>query len=142
MPLVLPNQGLPSLLTWTLKIAISGVPDLVFTLFVNDLEPDQDTVFDDLERASFGGFQEQVLTRSGWTTPVIADDYAVSTWGTVPTEWTVTSNPQTVYGWAAYDPDTERLLIVERFDVERSPGVGDTLGVLPQFKFGTWVPCP
>lgn len=142
MPLVLPNDGLPSLLQWMLREAIAGVPDLVFTLWVNDLEPDQDTVLADLTIASFGGFQEQTLTRAGWTSPVIDAGQAVSTWGTVPTEWTVTQGPEEIFGWAAYNPDTLQLVIVERFDVSRTPGVGEKIAVLPRVTLGTFVPCP
>lgn len=142
MPLVLPNQGLPSLLRWMLKSAIVGVPDLVFTLWTNDITPDQETVYDDLVIATFGGFQEGNLTRAGWSNPVVVDGEAVSVWGVDPISYTVTQGPQTVYGWAGYNPDTLDLVLIERFDVERTPGVGQTLQIVPQFKLGTWVPCP
>ena len=137
MALVLPNQGLPDLLTWLLKSTSPAPPDLVFTLFFNDLTPTQATVLADLDRVGFGGFQEQVLNRSGWTVPVIVSDQAVSTWGVAPTEWTVASDPLTVYGWAAYIASSLRLVIVERFDVPRPLAVGDILGLLPRFTLTT-----
>lgn len=142
MALVLPNEGLTELLDWMIRIPIAGVPDLVFTLWKNDIEPDQDTTLADLERADFGGFQEMVLSRAGWTTPVIDSGRAVTQWGSEPTRWTLDQNPQTVYGWAAYDPDTLALVVAERFDVPRALNVGDTLGVLPRMTLGTYVPCP
>lgn len=137
MPLVLPNQGLTDWLDWMIRDTAGGLPDLVFTLFFNDIEPDQETVLDDLDRAGFGGFQEQVLTRADWTAPTIVDDQAVSQWGAAPTEWACTSDPKTTYGWAAYNFATLRLMIVERFDVPRPIAVGETLGVLPRFSLAT-----
>lgn len=140
--LVLPNQGLPDLLDWMIRHTGGDPPDLVFTLWTNDITPTQATVFTDLTRASFTGFTERVMTRSGWTAPVVSSNAARSTWGTVPTNWTLTALPVTIYGWAAYNPGPLRLVIVERFDTPRALGVGETIGVLPQFTFGTYVPCP
>jgi hypothetical protein len=142
MPLILPNIGLAQLLDNMIRATISGVPDLVLTLWVNDYTPEQDSVLADLTRATFGGFQEQVLTRGEWTAPAIIADIAVSTWGVTPFLWTVSSNPQTVYGWAAYDPNTLALRIVERFDVPRTPALFGKIGVLPRFTLTTFVPCP
>jgi len=137
MPLVLPNEGLSDWLLWMVKDTVGGLPDLVFTLFVNDLVPDQETTFADLDRASFGGFQEIIMSRADWVSPVVVDDRAQSQWGTVPTEWTVTSDPQEVFGWAAYEPGSLRLMIAERFDVSRDLTVGQTLKVLPRFTLTT-----
>jgi len=137
VPLVLPNEGLPDWLLWMVKDTAGGLPDLVFTLFTNDIEPDQATTFADLDRATFGGFQEQIMSRADWISPTIDDDKAVSQWGTVPTEFTVTSDPQEVFGWAAYNPGPLRLMIVERFDVPRDLAVGNTLKVLPRFTLTT-----
>jgi len=142
MPSVIPNEGLPYLLDWMLRHTGSDPPNLVFTLWTNDIVPEQDTVFADLDRATFVGFTERVMLRSGWTDPVMVGDNAVSTWGVAPFEWVVAANPEVIYGWAAYHPGSLKLVIVERFDVAREPGVGDTIGVLPRFALGTYVPCP
>lgn len=136
MPIVAPNQGLPDLLAWLL-VSTSTPPDLVLTLWVNDLTPDQETVFVDLDRATFGGFTERLMNRSAWTAPAVAADHAVSTWGTVPFEWTVAADPQTVYGWAAYEPFSEHLIFVERFDTPRALAVGGVFGVLPRVTLTT-----
>lgn len=137
MPLVLPNEGLTDWLTWLIKDTAGSLPDLVFTLWVNDIEPDQDTTFADLDRASFTGFMEIIMARSDWTSPAIVDDAAASQWGTLPTAWTVAADPETVYGWAAYNPGPLRLMIVERFDVPRELEVGQTIKVLPRFTLTT-----
>jgi hypothetical protein len=137
MPLVLPNEGLVTWLNWLIKDTGGSPPDLVLTLFINDLVPDQATTFSDLERADFNGFMELVMGRSNWTSPIIEDGRATSQWKSVPTEWTVVADPETVYGWAAYLPFPERLMIVERFDVPRPLIVGDTLRVLPRFSLTT-----
>lgn len=142
MPLVLPNQGLPDLLDWMIRHTGGDPPDLVMTLWTNDIVPGQLTTFSSLVRASFTGFFEVVLTRSGWTAPVQLGPRAFSTWGTTPTEWTLTANPVTVYGWAAYNPGPLRLVIVERFDAPRPLSIGDTFGVLPTFNLTTLFECP
>ncbi len=142
MALVLPDQGLPDLLDWMIRRTGGDPPDLVFTLWTNDITPTQATVFTDLTRASFTGFFEMVMTRAGWTAPAIVSDQAVSTWKTAPTNWTLTALPVTVYGWAAYNPGTLKLVIVERFDTPRALAIGDTIGVLPQMTLSTYVPCP
>ena len=111
MPLVLPNEGLPDWLDWTIRHTGSDPPDLIAALFVNDLTPDAGTVFADMIAASFGGFYPLALTRAGWTVPVVFLDVVVSTWGSVPHTWTATSGGQTVYGWFAWNPDTMRLQI-------------------------------
>jgi hypothetical protein len=140
MPLVLPDQGLPDLLDWMIRHTGGDPPDLVFTLWTNNITPDQATVLTDLTRASFPGFFEVNLTRSGWTAPAIASDHAVSTWGTVPTSWTLATGTVTIYGWAAYNFAAARLVIVERFDTPRVLNAGDTIGVLPQFTLTTAPP--
>ncbi len=137
MPLVLPNEGLADWLLWMIKDTAGGLPDLVFSLFVNDIEPDQDTTLADLEGASFGGFNELVMSRSDWVSPTVVDDLAVSQWGAVPTAWTVTADPQTVYGWFAYNFGPMRLMICERFDEPRDLNTGDTIKVLPKFTLTT-----
>lgn len=140
MALVLPNQGLPSLLDWMIRHTGGDPPDLVMTLFTNNLTPTQTTVFADLVRATFGGFSERVLTRSGWTVPVISSGKSVSTWGTTPYTWTCTSDPETLYGWAAYDPGPMQLVIVERFDSPRPVTVGNPFGLLPRLTLTTEPP--
>lgn len=142
MPLVLPTQGLPDMLAWMLRTTTPVAPDLVMTLWTNDITPDPATVFADLVRASFTGFFEVTMTRGVWTAPVAGTDYAVSSWGTVPTEWTAGVAVPAIYGWAAYNPGPLRLCIVERFDTPRALNAGDKIGVLPFFNLGTYVPCP
>lgn len=142
MPLVLPNEGLPYLLDWMLRHTGGDPPDLVFTLWTNNYVPDQSTILANLTRATFAGFFEVVMLRSGWTAPVVVADVARSTWGTVPTEWTLATGTVTIYGWAAYNPGPLKAVIVERLDTPRVLNVGDKIGVLPFFDLTTYVPCP
>lgn len=137
MPVVLPNQGLPDWLTWLLITSNEVVPDLVFMLWGNDLVPDQETVKADLVPSTFAGFQERWLHRATWTVPVIDTGKAVSTYGVTPLEFTLTANPQTVYGWAGYSYATLRLMLVERFEVPRPLEIGQTLKVLPRITLTT-----
>lgn len=142
MPLVLPNEGLADWLDWMIRHTGGDPPDLVLGLYQNDLTPDQGTVLANLTPASFGGYSQQNLTRAGWTAPTISSDKAVSSWGTVPITWNVTSSPQTLYGWYGYNFASMRLMIVERFDVPRPVIVGDVVSLLPRFNGQTWQPCP
>lgn len=137
MPVVAPNQGLRSLLTYLLISDNEPVPSWVFSLFVNDIQPDQDTIFIEVDRATFTGFTELTMSRQNWTTPVIADDHAVSTWKSTPSAWTCTANPQTVYGWCAFNFTTQVLTLIERFDTPRVLHVGDTISVLPRITLTT-----
>ncbi len=139
--LVTPNIGLPTLLSRMLRADVIGFSDFVLMLWANDIEPDQSTVFSLLTPATFNGYNPIVMDRTLWTVPTIVDDQATTTWGTVPFEWTCSGAPQTVYGYAAFDPSSFALLIVERFDEPRDVDVGLVLGVLPRFQLGTFVPC-
>jgi hypothetical protein len=142
VPLVLPNEGLTDWLDWMIRNTGSDAPDLILSLFVNDLVPDQGTVLADMTAASFGGFSERNLTRSGWTVPVIVSDEGVSTWGITPIVWNATTSSEVLYGWFAYQFATMRLMVAERFDVPRPVSAGDVVSLLPRFTLQTWQPCP
>lgn len=142
MPLILPKQGILDWLDWQIRHTGSDPPDLVLGLFANDVTPTVDTVYADLVSATFTGFMQWNLTRSGWTAPVRSGDKAVSTWGTTPIQWTCTAGPQTIYGWYAFNFANLHLMIVERSDTPRPVAIGDTVKLLPRFTNQTWEPCP
>jgi hypothetical protein len=140
MPLILPNEGLPDWLDWMVRHTGGDPPNLTLFLWVNDVTPTQAIVFADLTFATFGGAAPWVITRSGWTAPVMSGPDAVSTWGTTPITWNATTGGQTVYGYAIYNPVTVKLMIVERFDTPRPVSPGDVVSLLPRVELTTLPP--
>jgi hypothetical protein len=137
--LVLPTEGLTDQLDYILSAPIPGVLDWMLVLFVNDLIPDESTVYADLEIATFNGFTPVQMNRSAWTPAIIDGIHAVSTWGTSPKTWTCTSAPQPIYGYAAVTMVSPVIRIVERFADTVPLVTGGTVGVLPRYTLGT---CP
>jgi len=137
MSLVLPNEGLPYLLANMLRL---GTPDplpWILSLFVNYIEPDQETTFADLESASFIGYSPGTVSAANWVAPTIEDDRAVSTYTTTPKLWTCAGAPETVYGYALLTTTTNLLLVVKRFADEVELEIGGVIGVLPRIAWGT-----
>lgn len=118
------------MLAYILKKSISGVFGWELGLFVNDLDPDQDTVLADIEEPTWPGYTRFTLARSDWTDPVIDSDHAVSTWKTEPQIWLNDgSDSPTIFGAFMVDPTAGVLRLLQRFD----PGdvrVLDPLGVV------------
>ena len=138
--IVLPNEGLADQLAYIIKSTISGVADWELMLWINDIEPDQDTVYADLTEATFDGYGRVTLVRSDWTSPTIIADQAVSTYTTTPQVWIVGSGPQTVYGYAVVTPSSPVIRIIERFEPPPTVDVGGIVAVLPKYRFTTMPP--
>lgn len=135
-PGILPNEGIGDQLGYILRADIPGVLPWELLLWVNDLEPDADTVYADLTEASFYGYHRVSLDRDVWTVPSVNDGCATSYAGDVPITWTVESTePQTIYGVAYLDQSAGVLRYVQRFDDEdiqvTEPGL--KLRLLPQY---------
>lgn len=141
MPIVAPNEGLPALLDYILKDNVDGVADWELILFVNDITPDQDTEYADLTEATFTGYSSVTVTRGDWTAAEIADDVAVSTWGTSATTWTNTGSEQTVYGYAMVTATSPVIRLIERFASPVVLATNGILGLLPRVTLGT-APAP
>lgn len=137
MPQVFPNEGLPDLLEYWLGSMANDFAQWQMMLWKNDLTPDQNTVYSSLEEAEFGGYSRVTINPSYWTTPVIEDDEAVSTWKEVPTTWNVTSGTETIYGYALITPTDSQIRSVERFAEPVLVSTGGIIGVLPRITFGT-----
>lgn len=115
--IVAPNEGLPDLLSYMLSATITGVFPLKLGLFINDIDPDQDTVFADLTEPTWPAYARKSLDRALWTAPVIVDDHAESTYTTAPQVWVNdSSDTDTVYGVFFYDDVAGVLRFVQRFD--------------------------
>lgn len=138
--IVAPNEGLPDLLRYILKSAISGVFPWKLGLFVNDIEPDQALVFGDLVEPTWFDYSRKTLDRDTWTDPVIVDDHAVSEWGDLPLVWlNGSSGPDTVYGVFYLDETAGVLRLVQRFDPGdvREIGPGGQVSYLPRVTLTT-----
>jgi hypothetical protein len=141
---ILPDEGSADQLEYILQRPISGVMSWSLMLWVNDIEPDSDTVLGDLEEADFDGYSRVTLDRDMWTTPDVHDGCAESTWGTDAIVWHVGPDPdQTVYGYAMVDRTVGVIRFVQRFDdADIEPLEQDTdFKLLPQYTL-TSAPCP
>jgi hypothetical protein len=133
---ILPDQGIGAQLEYILKSSITGVLPWELWLWINDLEPDNTTVLEDITEATFGGYHRVTLQRSQWTSPTVNEGCATSYAGTVPIVWTVgTSSPQTIYGCAYVDRSSNLLRYIQRFDDGDiiTTEIGMEFSLLPQY---------
>lgn len=132
---IIPNEGKNDLLWYQIGASISGVNPWSLRLFVNAITPDKNTVLADLTECALSGYSPIVMTRSGWTTPVLTADHADSTWGTTPQIFIFTSGSATIYGAYYTDDDLGVLRFVQLFDTPYSVVAGGVLSILPDFKY-------
>ena len=135
---LIPNEALAVTLQELLGVVATNPIPWMLVLWKNNIEPDADTVWADLEECDFGGYVRGTLSRSEWTEPVVADGCAHSTCGVEPMEWNVTSGPtQTVYGYAFLDNTMGVLRFVQRFDdADIEPlAVPGTVSMLPEYTY-------
>lgn len=137
MPVVLPNEGLPTLLSYWIRRMSNAASNWKLILFKNNLTPDQDTVYADIVLADFVGYSPVDMDPTLWTSPVIDMDAAVSTWGTTPTLWTDTSGSQTIYGYALVTPSSPVIMVIEAFGTPIPIAPSGIIGVLPRLTFTT-----
>jgi len=136
MPLLLPNEGLPILLSLLLKDAAMPASPWVLMLWSNDIEPDVDTMLADLTEANFTGYFPVVVARGDWATPVAATGQANTRWGAGPYSWACSGGAQDIYGYAVFDSSTFKLLWVERFDPTRAAVNGQPFALWLSFTLG------
>lgn len=101
-------------------LAGAGGSRLIVSLFVNDVEPDESTVSEDLTPASFPGYGP--LARNDWTAPA-ADGQGVAFMESMPFTWVRAAGvgaAQVVYGievkTAATDTEAAQVIHRERID--------------------------
>lgn len=141
---LLPNEGIAAQLEYILKASISGVLPWELMFWVNDIEPDHDTVLADLQEATWSGYSRLTMDRANWTTPTVHDGCAHSTWGTEAVVWYVTGGPtETIYGYAYVDASAGVIRFVQRLDPEdiRPVEVGGKVLLLPAYTL-TSAECP
>lgn len=134
----LPNESLPSLLSYWIGKSSNAFAAWELMLWSNSAySPSQGSVFGDLVEATFGGYARFTLTQPTWTSPTVISDKAVSTYGVTPLSWTVTSSPQTLYGYAIITPSSSKIIAIQAFDAAIPLVTGGILGVLPRLEFTT-----
>lgn len=137
MPIVLPNEGLPTMLGWMLREDTSALPANTLILFSNDITPDQDTVYGDLTEAAFGGYSSVSIARGTWTAPVVDSDHGLTVYGSTPLTWICTSSPETIYGYAVVTPSSPIILWCERFASPIVLSTGGAIALVPRFTLTT-----
>ena len=111
------DEGLGRGLKWLLDNPDTALVEWELLLFVNDFEPDEDTVLADLVEPTWGNYARVVLDPAAWTAPFLEDHVVRSDWGTEPTAFLNDGGPtQTPHGFAMYDPGNGVLVYAERFD--------------------------
>jgi hypothetical protein len=133
---ILPNEGIALQLSCIVRAIIFGVNEWELMLWVNDIEPDADTVLADLQEPSWSGYIRKALPRPTWTFPTVSDGCATSEYGTTPQQWTVGSTTsEMIHGYAMVDPTAGVLRFVQRLEPEEIiPLVmGQVVKLLPRY---------
>jgi hypothetical protein len=133
---LVPDEGLARGLEWTLNNGDTQLDAWQLMIFVNDFEPDEDTVLADLVEPSWPGYARYAMVPGGWDIPAIIGHVAESVWGTDPVEFlNATGATETVYGCGYFDPLFGVLRFVQRFDAGdiRAIAAGESVQIIPRF---------
>ena len=103
MPLVVPNEGEPTLLRLMLVAALIADEPFLLHLYSNNYDPVKDSVLGDFMEASFSGYDTIQLDRDTWTYPVEIAGIANTTYGVTFLQWLATSGTQDIYGYYVTD---------------------------------------
>jgi len=114
----------------------------VLTLFQNDIDPDNDSVYADFEFADFSGFAPVQPPTWGVTVPNV-DGNAQQTALVCSFAHNGGGTANDIYGWAYlyYNGGTPYLAFAERFDdaPRVMSGIGDVINITPAMTQGS---CP
>lgn len=139
MPLVIPNEGAPELLLFTLLGADYGTPAREVGLFVNNYSPDPATTMSSFTEASFTGYSRLALANGSWMTPTIISNRASSTYDAPgPLMWTNGGGSSvTIYGYFVRSTLSGYISWAEKFATARTMAPGDELDLTAIFTGGT-----
>jgi hypothetical protein len=133
MALKVPSLGELELLDKLLKDALSTNEDYILALYKDDKTPgDNDAVPASFTQCDFTNYVVKTLTRAGWTSAVLTNTYAESSYGTVQA-WTCGTVGNTVYGYFVYGSNSNQVLWAERFATARIVAQDDILNITPKF---------
>lgn len=120
------DEGLGRGLKWLLDNPDTALVPWELLLFVNDLEPDEDTVLADIEEPTWGGYARVTLDPATWTAPFLEAHEVRSDYGTEPVEFANDGGPtETPHGFGIFDPGNGVLVYAERFDAGDIAPVAD-----------------
>lgn len=131
--LLIPDEGAVILLAKMLKDQLSTDESYTLKLYQNNYTPVVGSTASSFTEATFGGYSPKTLTRAAWQTPTIVGGVASSTYGSTPQTWTLSSSPQTIYGYYILGAVSLKVLWAERFAVSRALTLGDALDLTPVF---------
>ncbi len=137
--LLMPDEGVTLLLSKMLKDALATGEDYTLKLYQNNYTPVNSSTATSFTEATFGGYLPKTLVRATWQAPTIVSGIASSAYGSTPQTWTVTSAPQTIYGYYVLGATSGKVLWAERFSTSRALTVGDELDLTPVFTL-TYAP--
>jgi hypothetical protein len=126
MPLLVPDEGEVRML----DMLVNGdtFTDVRLRLYKNNLTPDQDTVYIDLDEATFPGYAEQ--TPSFGAASIVSHKGKIVDTSARSFVWSGSASPENIYGYYVVDIGTFAVLWVQRFS---SPQVmssnGDTITI-------------
>jgi len=106
---VFPDEGLTLMLR---RIAHNNGDGLIWRLFTNDVEPDPDNELEDFDLA--GTWGTRVVEESDFVLEQVVAHVGTIQANTINLE-NDTGGDVTVYGFVAYEPVTETLLMVYRY---------------------------
>lgn len=138
MPIVIPNEGAPLLLSYTLGIQEFGSGWTV-QLYQNDYTPIPSTTTSSFTPCDFPGSDGISMDPGDWNDPTIISNRASATFDpSSPLLWTNGgSSAQTAYGYFVIDPSSNVTVFAERFGTPRTLNAGDALLLTVIFTGGT-----
>lgn len=127
-----PDEGLPSLLNWTVREELAADEELEMRIFTNDILPQRGAVLASFVEATFDGYTRRVLPRSGWTEPTVDANHVAKTSRVFgPHSYTATGGIQTLYGIYLVRPMAGIVVLARRFSEPIEPVAGVAFSVSP-----------
>lgn len=137
--MLLPNEGITYLLDKMLHNPLVTDESMLLDLYNNNYTPVPGSSGSNFTVASFTGYTQVTLTRSGWGTSSLVGNKAVSTYTTNPITWTVTgTSTDTIYGYLVRGATSGKVYFAELISPSRPmQTVGDTLNLTLPFELET-----
>lgn len=136
--IVVPEVGAASMTYWLLNPSLIPFPTLSLCQFVNDIEPDWDTVAGDFVEASYDGYERKTVEPGMWDVAIGDDPPIVGTYQEQFT-WTAGTDSGTVYGYYLLWESESQAIWCQRFDVPITLEDGLVIKIRP--KLSLWSRC-
>ena len=137
--MVLPDEGITYLLDKMIHNPLVTDEDMHLDLFESNTTVSQSSTAADFTIATFYGYAQVSLTRSGWGSSALVGSKAVSTYTTNPITWTVTgTSTSTIYGYIVQGATSGKIYFGENISPARPmETIGDTLNLTLPFELET-----